>query len=780
MPGPWEQYAKPGGAGPWTQYGAGSAGAPDLGPTPEEPRTVGGFLGNVVKSGAKLAGDVVNMVAHPIDTIQAIGGIPVGLWTKAGLPVPKDWNNAEATKELDGIVQHLTSRYGSLDAAKRAMYEDPVGVAADASAVLGGVAGGARAAGLTRVARVAEAVNPANLAVKGAKAAAPLAAKVGNAVIDASQIPAVSTGAKVIGLSNPALHPVAAASVGLDLAAEARSVMRNRRAAKVAAERPSLDPRVEQVVSGGMSADELFGPMSEVPPEAAAPVVEQPPVRLRNPATEAPREPVTLRNPEAPPPMTDAEIAQMRADQRYAIRSRNKPEPAPVADSGPSVDVEKPELPPVEAPPAQPPVVEATPAVGSMDDLRRGVQSILDRRKSSAAVNKPAPMSEQPAPVVETAPPVFNEPFKTPQPVKLRNPAEEAPDYATKARAAKVDAFVEHLNKYNFTPDLVDAISDRQWSAVAQSAGQNAPSAETIAAVKERFGANYAPKKPPTLERVTLRNPNVEAVSATNSPAPESYYASIVDGSGRKSLAVGPFPTHEQALEYGQGAKRADLVKAAREVDPGADFYGYGTAKVTGSAKPGVLNARVGYSPDAPPPAAAVDPPAPRQSIRDHPQFVKGEPKVKRKREALPVEDRDWFQRNYGSGDEVPTPEPVTLRNPAKDVPPKRKDTGKVKLRPNPEQGGEIDPDNVAALAKAYKAKAPIPPIVAFDLGGGQAQIIEGHHRAAAAAKARVKPDTIIIPKEQYEAMRADGMTLDEIEYAAQKPWREARKQASR
>ena len=261
----------------------------------------------------------------------------------------------------------------------------------------------------------------------------------------------------------------------------------------------TLDPRIGPLVEGKVSANELFGPMSEIPPELPAPAAAEP-VRLRNPATEAPRDRVTLRNPE-PPPMTDAEVARMRGDARRQIVLRNKPEPAPQ----------------VEAPPAQPPVVEATPA-GSMDDLRRGVQSILDRRKSSAGVNKPAPMSEQPVPIIETpapeAPkPVVAEPAPQSEPVRLRNPAEDgaAPDWETKPRAAKVDAFVEHLRKYNFTPELVDAISDRQWSAVAQSAGQNAPSAETIAAIKEKFGAGHTPKKPPAAEKVTLRNPAEEA-----------------------------------------------------------------------------------------------------------------------------------------------------------------------------------------------------------------------------------------------------------------------------
>lgn len=114
----------------------------------------------------------------------------------------------------------------------------------------------------------------------------------------------------------------------------------------------------------------------------------------------------------------------------------------------------------------------------------------------------------------------------------------------------------------------------------------------------------------------------------------------------------------------------------------------------------------------------------------------------------------------------------------------KAKQTGKVanmetkpewELKPDPEQQGEIDEGNIAKLRKAYREGSPVPPIVAYDIGDGQARIIEGHHRFAAANAEGIKPEVIVMPKEEFNTRRSDGETLDEIEYSAQAPWRKQR-----
>jgi hypothetical protein len=514
----------------------------------EEPRSVAGFVGNVVKSGAKLVSDVANMAVHPINTITAIGGIPVGLWTKAGLPVPKDWSKPEATKELDGIVQHLTSRYGSLDAAKKAMYEDPVGVAADAAAVLGGVSGAARGAagvargaGLARTATVldatasgAAAVNPARVVPPVVRGAGNVAKKAGTAVVDAANTP---LGRAVIGAASPRLGHA------IDALKEAKDLARSRKAPVAA---PPAEPPVPEAAA------------AEVPERAAPP----PPAPVKPTAREI-WDKAAARTAEAPNGPSGAEKwakfreenVQKKLDPDYVNPRKRPPGEPPTSQSAASDEVAKQE--------AQ--------AAGTMEDLRRGVQSILDRRKNSPGRKETPPVSDSTAvaepPAPAPKPPegttsatrkpamesggqhtveyqgeqhpvqVLNgrpfivangkripmsevragKPSSAPAPAPPETPAVEPPakssgkqifaearakydaktaaqpDWETKPRAAKVDAFVEHLVKHKFTPELVNAISDTQWKAVAQSAGQNAPSADTIAAIKRRFGWSPAP-----------------------------------------------------------------------------------------------------------------------------------------------------------------------------------------------------------------------------------------------------------------------------------------------
>ena len=63
------------------------------------------------------------------------------------------------------------------------------------------------------------------------------------------------------------------------------------------------------------------------------------------------------------------------------------------------------------------------------------------------------------------------------------------------------------------------------------------------------------------------------------------YYVSCKDGD-RYSLLLGPFDTHEEALENVDEAKRM-----AQEIDCWACFYAFGTCRVPpGYALPGKLN----------------------------------------------------------------------------------------------------------------------------------------------------------------------------------------------
>ena len=68
-------------------------------------------------------------------------------------------------------------------------------------------------------------------------------------------------------------------------------------------------------------------------------------------------------------------------------------------------------------------------------------------------------------------------------------------------------------------------------------------------------------------------------------PDPGNYYVSAID-CGRYALILGPFPTHQEALD------NVDRAWAkAEELDPRAFWWSFGTLRINDSStKPGVLN----------------------------------------------------------------------------------------------------------------------------------------------------------------------------------------------
>ena len=66
---------------------------------------------------------------------------------------------------------------------------------------------------------------------------------------------------------------------------------------------------------------------------------------------------------------------------------------------------------------------------------------------------------------------------------------------------------------------------------------------------------------------------------------PGNYYVTAIDGE-RHAFLLGPYQDdHATALAMVDEARRI-----AQELDPRAFWYAYGTARVTGYAKPGILN----------------------------------------------------------------------------------------------------------------------------------------------------------------------------------------------
>lgn len=175
-------------------------------------RSVGGFLGNVVKSGGKMLGGIYEAVTHPLDTATAIADIGAGALQKA-LPesvvnfINKFDTNPEAAqravKVAEAVGGEYKNRYGSIDAIKNTLYTDPVGAAADLSMLLSG--GGSV---LTKAGEVGKAAQVAR--------AGEVASKAGAAINPMRAIPLETAGkvvGKATGFVSNALAPKTAAVI---------------------------------------------------------------------------------------------------------------------------------------------------------------------------------------------------------------------------------------------------------------------------------------------------------------------------------------------------------------------------------------------------------------------------------------------------------------------------------------------------------------------------------------------------------------------------------------
>ena len=115
-------------------------------------RTVSGFAGNVVKSAGHLVSGLATAIAHPIDTATGLLDIGAGALQNALPKAFVDFVNKSETPEALAAGQRAVQaanaaggvykdKYGSLDAIKKTLYEDPVGAAADLSTIFSGGAG---------------------------------------------------------------------------------------------------------------------------------------------------------------------------------------------------------------------------------------------------------------------------------------------------------------------------------------------------------------------------------------------------------------------------------------------------------------------------------------------------------------------------------------------------------------------------------------------------------------------------------------------------------------
>lgn len=125
----------------------------------------GQAISNIPESGAKLAGQLYEAVTNPIQTLDAITKIGAGA-LQLVMPesvvnaIGKDQASIDMAKQ---VGQFFVDRYGSEEAAMKTIAQDPVGAAADVSAVLTGIGGATRLGGavtgssaLSKAGKVAE------------------------------------------------------------------------------------------------------------------------------------------------------------------------------------------------------------------------------------------------------------------------------------------------------------------------------------------------------------------------------------------------------------------------------------------------------------------------------------------------------------------------------------------------------------------------------------------------------------------------------------------------
>ena len=125
----------------------------------EQKKTLGGFAGNVLKSGGRLIEGTVDALIHPFRTVNTLGKVGLGTLSNIGEFLGLDSGQGENNQLVDEIARMYKQRYGK-DLGKT-IYEDPVGVLADLSVVLGGAAGLAG-----KIGKLGGATETANLASK--------------------------------------------------------------------------------------------------------------------------------------------------------------------------------------------------------------------------------------------------------------------------------------------------------------------------------------------------------------------------------------------------------------------------------------------------------------------------------------------------------------------------------------------------------------------------------------------------------------------------------------
>lgn len=95
-----------------------------------------GAVTNFPDSAVKFGKDLIHPVLHPIDTATSLKNVGQGVLEKTGI-----MSGQEHIPYADAVGQFFKDRYGGIENVKRTLATDPVGFAADLSAVLSGGGG---------------------------------------------------------------------------------------------------------------------------------------------------------------------------------------------------------------------------------------------------------------------------------------------------------------------------------------------------------------------------------------------------------------------------------------------------------------------------------------------------------------------------------------------------------------------------------------------------------------------------------------------------------------
>ena len=129
-----------------------------------------GAVQNFLPSAGRFFGDLAGAVTSPVQTAQALGKTLAGAAQKLA---PGDILGTEYKPYAEALGEHYAKRYGDIEGFKRALRDDPVGIAADASApfTLGSSAVGAGASAMAKVGAAAKAIEAARKISRGLAAA---------------------------------------------------------------------------------------------------------------------------------------------------------------------------------------------------------------------------------------------------------------------------------------------------------------------------------------------------------------------------------------------------------------------------------------------------------------------------------------------------------------------------------------------------------------------------------------------------------------------------------